>query len=66
MAQFHESQISKFQFDSEKFHLRNGNWNLFFMEQQIFHYSKLEFDSENEIAIWAFHHPKLKISISIY
>ena len=25
MAQFHESQISKFQFDSEKFHLRNGN-----------------------------------------
>ena len=39
------------QFDSEKFHLRNGNGNLFFMEQQIFHYSKLEFDSENKIAI---------------
>ena len=51
MAQFHESQISKFQFDSEKFHLRNGNINSFFMEQEIFHYNKLEFDSENEIAI---------------
>ena len=46
LAQFHESQISKFQFDSEKFHLRNRNLNLVFMERQIFHYNKSEFDSE--------------------